>query len=121
MISLLKSPRAGKSARNDGTVVRIVDGKVFVDEETTHRIHDQLLALAEEPDTQSLVLDFSNVDFLTSAALGTLVQLHKKLAEAGRQLKIRNLRPQIYEVFTVTRLDLLLDLKLQGAEVPLEG
>jgi anti-sigma B factor antagonist len=92
-------------------VVRFAGSKVFLDEETTFRIQDQLLALAEESNRQTVVLDFTNVDCLSSTALGALVHLHKCLIAAGRHLTIKDLHPQVYEVFTVTRLDTILDLK----------
>src|SRR5262249_42127997 len=40
-----------------------------------------------------------------------LITLHKKLMATGRQLSICNLRPQVLEVFTITRLDRFLDLR----------
>jgi anti-anti-sigma factor len=107
----LKHPPTKEGAADDVIVVHFTGGKVSLDEETLFRIHDELLALAEEPSTSDLFLDLGNVAYLTSAALGTLVRLHKKLLAAGRHLTVGNLTPHVHEVFTVTKLDRCLDLR----------
>ncbi len=58
-----------------------------------------------------LILDFSDVNFLTSLGLALLLTLRKRLAEGGRRLALLNLQPQVYEVFSVTRLDTLFDVR----------
>jgi anti-sigma B factor antagonist len=100
----------------DVTVVHFTGCKVSLDEESLHRIHDQLLALADEPSASELLLDFGNVEYVSSTALGTLVSLHKKLLASGRHMTVGNLSPQIHEVFGVTRLDKFLNLRLAGQE-----
>jgi anti-anti-sigma factor len=104
------------------TVVHFTGNNVWLGEETLRHIHDQLLALAEGPDPPALLLDFGNVEYISSMALGTLVNLHKQLLARGRHLSIRNLNPQVLEVFTVTRLDKLLELRpADGGEAIAEG
>src|SRR5262249_6999982 len=94
------------------TVVHFTGRTVSLDEETIQRIYDQLLGLADEPTESNLFLDFQSVGYLTSTALDALVSLHKRLLSKGRRLTVGNLDPQVYEVFAVTRLDELLDLRL---------
>jgi anti-sigma B factor antagonist len=106
-------PRA-KDAPRDLLVIRFTGGKVSLHEEALQNIRDSLLACADEPGRSDLYLDFGNVAFLGSAALGTLVTLHKKLAADGLHLAVGNLRRQVREVFTVTHLDRLLDLRPVG-------
>jgi anti-anti-sigma factor len=113
---LSENPVTTGGAPGDLTVVHFTGRKTSLDEETHHRIRDQLLALAEEPGEADLHLDFGNVGYVSSTALGTLVTLHKKLAARGRHLTVRNLSPQVHEVFAVTRLNKLLDLRLAGQE-----
>jgi anti-anti-sigma factor len=76
---------------------------------------ERLLALIVGLQQQQLMLDFSNVRFLTSLGLAMLVRLRKRLAERGRRLAILNAQPHVYEVFSVTRLDTMLDVRQQGA------
>jgi anti-sigma B factor antagonist len=65
-----------------------------------------MLALAEQPG-QRVVLSFLGVQQLSSLVLGKLIQVHKRLAESGGELRLADIEPHIYEVFTITRLDRL--------------
>jgi anti-anti-sigma factor len=112
-LQLEPQPRK-ESVWADEIVVRLTGYKVSLDEETLYGIHDQLLALADEPSHSDLLLDFGNVEYLTSTALGTVVGLYKKLLASGRHLTVGNLSPQVHEVFIVTKLDRLLDLRVAG-------
>ena len=97
---------------NDMTVVYFAGCKDLLGEQTFQRALSQLRALANEPIESELVLDFGNVEYVSGLALGMLVSLHKRLHAGGRLLTIRNLRPHVHEVFTVTRLDKLLNLQI---------
>ena len=57
-----------------------------------------------------LLLDFTNVEYLSSVELGTLIALHKRMKASGGRLTLFNLNAQVYEVFTVTRLQTLLGI-----------
>jgi anti-sigma B factor antagonist len=59
-------------------------------------------------------MDLGNVTYLNSSALGLLLRLHKRLRDRGGRLVVSNLAPQVYEVFEVTRLNTLLDIRLQA-------
>jgi anti-anti-sigma factor len=110
-----RPPATGDTCRGV-IVVHFTGDGVRLDEATLRHVHDPLLALADEPGEPDLLLDFGNVVFLTSTALMTLVSLRKKLLTRGRRLTVAHLCPQVHEVFTVTRLDHFLDLRL--AEQP---
>jgi anti-sigma B factor antagonist len=57
-----------------------------------------------------LLLDFTNVEFITSVELGTLINLHQRMKESGGRLTLFNLNLEVFEVFAVTRLDTLLGI-----------
>jgi ribosomal protein S21 len=57
-----------------------------------------------------LLLDFTNVDYLNSIELGTLITLHKKVEAVGGRLTLFNLSAQVLMMFTITRLDTLLTI-----------
>jgi anti-anti-sigma factor len=107
-------PPGKEEATRAVTVVHFTGCQVALDEETLHRIHDRLFALADERSESALFLDFGNVEYVSSKALGTLVGLHKKLLARGRHLTVGNLSPQVHEVFAVTSLDRFLNLRLAG-------
>jgi anti-anti-sigma factor len=111
MASQTTRPLPKEKVAGELTVVRFTGPQVSLDEHTLHGIRDELLALADEPGESELVLDFGNVEYVSGMALGTLVSLHKNLIARGRHMTIRDLTPHVHEVFVVTRLDELLDLR----------
>lgn len=68
----------------------------------------ELDGLTEGTSTRHLLLDFSNVEYLGSVELGTLITLHKQARAAGGQLTLFNLRPDVFRLFSITRLDTVL-------------
>jgi anti-anti-sigma factor len=109
-------PHRNGDAAREVAVVRFTGSRASLDADTIFRVGDRLLALAEEAGGSDLLLDFRNVEFVSAAALGALVRLHKKLAADGRHLTIANLGSQVREVFEVTRLDTFLDLRSAGEQ-----
>ena len=73
----------------------------------------RLLRLVDELDRPHLTLDFGAVDFLSSVGLGTLLTVHKQLRSRGGRLAVVNVRPHVYEVFAVTRLTTVLEVRGQ--------
>jgi anti-sigma B factor antagonist len=109
-LQLEHPPIKGETA-GDVTVVHFTGRKVSLDESSIHGIHDQLLALADERSDSELLLDFGNVEYVSGAALGTLVSLHNKLLAGGRSLTVGNLSLQVNEVLEVTKLNKFLNLR----------
>ena len=48
--------------------------------------------------------------------LGKLITLEKKVKAHGGKLKLSNIRPEIYEVFAITKLNKLFEIKDDEAE-----
>ncbi len=88
----------------DVTVVNFVDRKIL-DEQNIQIIGEQLFSLVDEEGWRKILLNFGNVEYLSSAALGKLITLNKKLQQAGGKLILCNIDPQIHEVFEITKLD----------------
>ena len=95
---------------NGVTVVSFVDRKIL-DAASIQELGDELFNLVEKDGVKSLLLDFGNVEFLSSAALNKLIILDKKVKMQNGQLKLCNLRPEIQEVFVITRLNQLFEIK----------
>ena len=103
----------------DVTVARFVDRKIL-DETNIQIVGNQLFALVDDEGRQKILLDFSNVEYLSSAALGKLITLDKKAKANGGKLRLCSVRPEIYEVFAITRLNKLFDM-YDDQEKALEG
>ena len=69
------------------------------------RVDDALKALPGP-----LVLDCSELDYISSAGLGILIETHKRLLAAGHALTLTNLVPRVRNVFAYAGLDRLLKI-----------
>lgn len=92
------------------TVARFIDKKIL-DENNIQIIGNQLFGLVDEDHRMKIVLDFTNVDYLSSAALGKLIQMDKKVKTAKGKLRLCCIRPEIMEVFRLTNLTKIFDIK----------
>jgi len=77
----------------------------LLDEVVIARSAAQLEALVHQVPAPRLVLDFANVEHMSSAALGMLITVHKKIRQRGGRLALCQVRPEIYEVFSITKLN----------------
>jgi len=98
------------SENGDVTVVNFVDRKIL-DEANIHELGQELFALVEKDNRQKLLLNFSAVEFLSSAALGKLIHLDKKMKTNNGTQKFSNIRPEIFEVFVITKLNRIFDIQ----------
>ena len=69
--------------------------------------------LYDETDSQidercsAIVVDLRNVMMITSAGIGTLVRIHKRIAERKGTLTVCGLSEELAELFKLTRMDKL--------------
>ena len=91
------------------TVVSFVDTKI-VTEENIQEVGDQLYSLVEDDGYKQLLLNFGNVQYLSSAALGKLINLKKKVGAVKGKLKLCCIHPDLLEVFRITRLDQVFEI-----------
>ena len=99
----------------DVTVVRFRDQKI-IEDINIQELGQEMFQLVEVDNRDKLLLNFAEVDFLSSAALGKLITLDKKVKARGATLKLSNIRPEIYEVFAITKLNRLFDIKDDEAD-----
>jgi anti-sigma B factor antagonist len=103
----------------DVTVAKFIDKKIL-DETNIQIIGNQLFGLIDEDARTKIILDISNVEYLSSAALGKLITMDKKVKGAKGKLRLCSIRPDIYEVFAITKLNKLFDI-YDNQEKALEG
>ena len=65
-----------------------------------------------------LLLDFINVECLSSVELGTLLTLHNRIKASGGRFSLFNLRPRVYEVVTAAHLQACLEICREGTSTP---
>ena len=103
----------------DVTIAKFIDRKIL-DENNIQIIGNQLFGLVDEEARTKIILDFSNVEYLSSAALGKLITMEKKVKTAKGKLRLCCIRPEIYEVFAITKLNRLFKI-YEDQERALEG
>ena len=97
------------SSSNGVTIVDFSERKIL-EELSISEIGDALYALVDGQAGIPLLGSFKHVEHLSSAALGVLITLNKKVQEAKGKLKLSDISPQIYEVFKITRLNKLFNI-----------
>ena len=63
-----------------------------------------LLELVEKQDHRKVILEFSAVRFMSSQALGVLLQLKKAMEPVQGRIVIVGIRPELGKVFKITNL-----------------
>ena len=61
--------------------------------------------------SESAVVNFKNLDYISSAGLGVLFATQKRLRGAGKGLKLTNMNSHIRDVFRYARFDLLFEIE----------
>ncbi|MDI6451198.1 STAS domain-containing protein [Anaerobaca lacustris] len=102
-------PRVSVEYLEGATVVAFTDDKILEDTDV-RALRESIEAVIEQAGRLHLVLDFRHVRFLSSAVLGLLIRVSKRVCEQGGQLKLCNIHPGIYEVFKITRLTNIFDI-----------
>ena len=100
------TPPVSVQNQKDVSVVQFTNNRIL-DEANIASIQDTLKALIAERDNPKLLLDFSTVDHMSSAALGMLINANNSIKQRNGQLRLTNIKPQIYEVFVITKLNKL--------------
>ena len=105
----VSQPRISVEYVENATVVAFTDERIL--EETDVRaLRTSVEAIIEQAPGIHLVLDFRHVKFLSSAVLGLLIRVSKRIYERGGELRLCSIHPGIYEVFKITRLTSVFDI-----------
>ncbi len=76
----------------------------------------ELYRLIEEDSRKRLVLDFSQVKFFSSAAIGKLISANGKVKARNGTMKLCNISPEILDVLRTCKLDRVFDIRQDGAD-----
>ena len=89
----------------DGVIEVSFIQKDILDEANIQQIGTELDEAIEGKPAPKLVIDFGNVQHLSSAALGVLITVNNKTRDGGGQMCLANIHPAIFEIFKITKLD----------------
>jgi anti-sigma B factor antagonist len=102
-------PRISVEYAENATIVTFTDEKIL-EEKDVQALQESIMSVIEQAERINLILDFCNVRFLSSAVLGLLIRISKKVYERDGQLKLCSINPNIYKIFKITRLTKIFDI-----------
>jgi anti-sigma B factor antagonist len=103
----------------NATIIGFTDQKIL-EEKDIKALTESIMSVIEQAERINLILDFGNVRFLSSAVLGLLIRVSKRIYEREGQLGLCNISPKIYEIFKITRLTKTFDI-YNSVENAVEG
>ena len=96
--------------QNGVVIISFADARIL-DEARIRGLGKELTEILGKSEEERVVLNFRNVEFMSSAMLGMLVSFNKRCKEFKVKLKLCGIVPEIREVFKITRLDKLFDIQ----------
>ena len=87
----------------DVLVIAIAEKQVQGDE-LADALRREFFQAVEHDNVSRVVVDFAEVQFLGSAGFRPLLSLYRRLRDQGGSLLFCHLRPEVAEVFQITRL-----------------
>lgn len=96
----------------DVTVINFQNASVL-DTNMIESLGRSLMELVTRQDERKLVLDFSEVKFMSSQALGILLQLKKAIDKVRGKVVIAGIRPDLHKVFKITNLHKLFTFRAE--------
>ncbi|MEX2116754.1 MAG: STAS domain-containing protein [Bacteroidota bacterium] len=61
--------------------------------------------------TESVSVDFKDLQYISSAGLGVLLATQKRLGQSGKRLKLINMPKHIRDVFHYARFDMIFEIE----------
>jgi anti-sigma B factor antagonist len=102
-------PRISVEYTENSIIATFTDEKIL-EEKDIKALQESIMSVIEEGQRINLILDFCNVRYLSSAVLGLLIRISKRIYECDGQLRLCNINPRIFEIFKITRLTKIFDI-----------
>lgn len=99
---------------NDKLVVELA-GRISAD--NAGAVESELTQLVQDKGVDALVLDASGLEYISSAGLRVLLKLRRRLSA----MEVRDVSPEVYDVFDMTGFTQLIDVKKRLREISVEG
>lgn len=89
----------------NGCVVLTFVATKLSEEDNLEQLSHDMLALVDQYQVRRLVVNLSEVEYLTSAVLGKLITLHRRLHRKDGRMAICGTKDVVDDVFRASRLD----------------
>lgn len=91
-----------KLLRQDTTGIFYPEGSL--DSTTSDSVHKVILQSVEDNGFTTVVIDMTDVRYVSSAGLRVLKMMHISFEKSGKTLFLRNIKPLVMDVFQMTGL-----------------
>jgi len=98
-VGLMHTTELGSGAAR----VRVTTHKLY--EMESHRLTSEIEAYLTKGVVRSVLLDLKDVEYISSAGLGALITIGKKVEEHGGRYALANVSDETLKVIKLTRLD----------------
>lgn len=92
------------------TVIRFTETKI-TDPGRIEELGRELTRMIDTEHPYKVLLNFDKVDYLSSEALRVFLLFNKKVQGRGGLLKLCNVAPEIFQVFAITGLNKVFDIR----------
>jgi len=82
----------------------------ILDQSNVQQLGEEFDELLEKHSLTKVVLNFEKVNFMSSAVMGKLITLHKRVANSGGKLQLCNISDNIYEIFEIMRFNKIFNI-----------
>jgi len=97
--------------KREGAIIEVFfRDRNILDEANIQQIEEEIRSVIEPEKNPKLLINFTDVDHLSSAALGKLITIKKRVEALSGQLKLSTIDKQIYDVFRITKLNKIFDI-----------
>lgn len=100
----------------NGNVIAFLEGRIS--SSNAQELQSALSKLRRENAQRELLIDAENLEYISSAGLRVLLTVTK---EQGRPLTVRNVSPEVYEIFDMTGFTSILNVRKKLRELSVEG
>jgi anti-anti-sigma factor len=100
--------------KRDGSIV-VLQPVGYLDNDTSPLFQTRLLDVVGPGDGRVLI-DFSGVEYISSAGLRALMTASKKTKAAGGRIAVAALQPMVKEIFEISRFALVVPVYETSAE-----
>src|SRR5262249_33652737 len=88
-----------------GVLVITFAGEFLIDEGLIQEVREDLVKLVDKHRRANVLLNFREVQAMSSTMLAVLLKVARKVASAQGRLKLCSISPDLVEIFRITRFD----------------
>jgi len=99
---------------DNGTCVIAIEGNIALDGVNEAKAY--LKPHLEDPAVRGIVINFEKVNFIDSSGIGLIVSIFKTMQQKEGRFALSNLSAKNMEIFSITRLNKILDIFNSEAE-----